>query len=299
MLSLKKYMERRAEQAERKRLREEKKKEKELQKIKEKKERRKKKLKRKNNRKYYAKVKRKREREREKIGEEKGFFRILITKNRKRIKSIGGLYQSKLKVLKAFYEAIEKNKEEIKFPVKFLTTNQSQTFEVTYEILLIKSEKEDENGDLKVVQFRNAEGKFVDNVITDSNKHVILDKHQWNFEESFHVYGYHPTKDRKNFDFILNEIVLKNLNTRDDMRSIQTYANKVIIKYYDDFDFVLCKTAQEANRLVVEIERNIPKKLKRFVLFLGEIGQSQVSYWLDKLVEKTGWTRHACRRVRL
>lgn len=298
MISLKRMLQRKAEQAERKRIREEKKKERELQKLKEKKERRKKKLKSKNNKKYYAKIKRKREKEREKMGEEIGHFRIILTKNRKKFKTLGR-YHSKIKALCAFNNAIENNQKEINFPIKYLTTNKSETYEVLYEILLIKSEKEDENGELKIVQFRNAEGKFVDNIITDSNKHVIVDKHVWNIEENFHVYGYHPTKDRKDFNFILNEMVLKDLNSKDDMRSILTYANKVIIKYYDDFDFILCKTTQDANRLVVELERKIPKKLKKYILFLGEISQNKVSYWIDRLVEKTGWSRQACRRVRL
>ena len=57
-----------------------------------------------------------------------------------------------------------------------------------------------------VARFRNEQGQFVDNVIVDKEQHVIIAKSEWLIEETFNVYGYHPVKDRKTYDFILNDI---------------------------------------------------------------------------------------------
>ena len=61
----------------------------------------------------------------------------------------------------------------------------------------------------QINSFRNKSGKFIPNIIIDDENYTIIAKHEWLVEETFNVYGYHPVKDRKTFDFVLNEMVLK------------------------------------------------------------------------------------------
>lgn len=292
MKSLKKLKE---EKAEREKLKAEKeaiKKEKERLKKEQKRKERKRKLKKKQNQRCYARRRAKQLQERNQKGDEHAYFTILITKNKKRISRVGASWW-KTDAYKIYNNAIEQNQSEVKFPINYLTTDTNDFNKTKWEIIMIKKVKPDEN---TIAQFKNENGKYVNNIISDKNEHIIVDKHEWLVEESFNVYGYHPIRDRKNFDFILNDIVLNDISSKDDIRSIITYNNKLIIKYIDDFDFVICKNKEEANRLYSTIEKHIPKEYKKMVLLLGEVPQNSSTKWLNMLVEKTGWTRETCLR---
>ncbi len=280
--------ERRKKKEEKEKIKEEKKKEKErLKKI-----AHKKRLKKAQNKRCYAKRRKKELEKRKEIGDEFAYFTILLTRNRKKIKRIGSA-RWKTDAFKIYNDAIETNQETVKYPLKIATTgSQNKSLPIIYEILIIKKVGEDEN---TISQFRNEDGKFVDNVIIDKNQHIIVAKNEWLVEETFNVYGYNPIRDRKTYDFILNEIILNNIISKDDIRSITTYNNKLFINYIGDFDFVVCKNDSEAQRLYKTLERDIPKEYNKYVLFLGEINKLQVPRLLDRMMEKTGWKRITCK----
>lgn len=251
-----------------------------------------KKLRQKQNKRYYSKKRKKILDKRNKIGDERAYFMVLLTKNRKRIKRIGASWW-KTDAYKIYNEALEQNRKDCPFPVKILLTDKNKTKPILYELLLIKNVKEDED---TIVQLRNNDGKFVDNVILDSKRHVIVAKAEWYIDETFNVYGYHPIRNRKNYNFILNEIVLNNIIDRHDIRTIMTYNNKLFIRYTDDFDFVLCKNKSEAHRLYSQLEKDIPKQYKKTILFMGDVARGRVPSLLDEMMEKTGWARETCKK---
>ena len=291
-----KSLDRMQKEAEERRLKKEekerKKKEREEEKLRLKKLAHKKKLKQKQNKRCYAKRRKAILAERHSNGDEKAYFTILLTKNRKRIKRIGAAWW-KTDAYKIFNEAVENNIRDVKYPVKYHNTSKNEINPVLYEIVMIKKVSGDED---KIAQFRNENGKFIDNVIIDKIEHVIVAKHEWLIEETFNVYGYHPLRDRKTYDFILNDIMLNNIESKDDIRSITTYKNKLFINYTDDFDFVICKNSREVQRLYTRLERDLPKQYKKYVLFLGEISKNRTYSIIDKMVEKTGWTRESCMK---
>lgn len=280
-------------EAEKKRIREEKKKEKErLKKIE-----RHKKSRQKSNKKYYAKIRAKQLAERKKEGDEKGSYLILLVKDKKRYDKLGE-YRWKNAAFKAYNEAIEENSK-ISFPVQTLVSEVGNaTKKVEYEIIIASLLKKDEENN--VTQFRNKEGKYVDTVVIDRTRHCIIAKHDWFIEETFYVYGYHPLRDRKTYPFILNNIVLNNINSKDDIRSITTHKNRLFINYINDFDFVVCKNCSETKRLYLTLQKDIPKQYKDYVLFLGEIVQkNSVSKLLDRIAEKTGWERKLLNKYKM
>lgn len=268
------------------------KKEKEAEKLKLKKEAHRKKLKSAANKRFYKKRRDKELKEREKIGDELAFYTIFITKDKKRIQRIGAA-RWKTDAYKLFNEAIEKNESEVKFPLKYITKTSDKAVVTKYEIVMMKKVKED---DEKITQFKNEDGKYVDNIIIDKDSHIIEAKHDWLIEETFHVYGYHPRRDRKTYDFILNEMILKEATMKNDIRSITTYKNKLFIDYIGDFDFVICKNSSEAQRLYTKLEHDIPKNFKKLVFFLGEINKNRISDTIARMMDKTGWKEAACRK---
>lgn len=298
MLSLKTLLERQKqkelEKEEKKRIREEKKKEK----LRLKKIEHKKKLRQKQNRRAYLKKRQVILDERKKKGDERAYFLVLLCKNRKRIKRIGASWW-KTDAYEIYNNAIEENEKTVKFPVKMLTSSNNNKRSdnkrnVKYEIIIVKNVSENDDTTTK---FRNDNGKFVDTTITDKPNHIIVAKHEWLVEESFNVYGYHPVKDRKTYDFILNEMVLKDFNDKRDTRRIITFQNKLIIQYIDDFDFVICKNPNECQRLYNQLEKDIKEQKNKYILFMGKLAKTLTTWMLNELENKTGWDRATCKKT--
>lgn len=294
---LEKLIRERREKEERKRQREEERKRKLEEKKKLKKIEHKKKLRKKQNRRAYLKRRKVELDNRKAIGDEYAYFLVLVTKNRKRIKRIGAAWW-KSDAYKIFNEAISKNQNDVSFPVNAITKkvdNTRRKNDLKYEILIVKKTKADEE---TVAQIRDDKtGRFVNNVIVDSTDHVIVDKHIWFVEEKFNVYGFHPKKDKKTYDFILNNFILNNPDKGDAMRRILVYNNKLIIQYIEDFDFVICRDKTQCQELYNKLYRDITKMKRKYIVFMGEVSTSASSKWLDRLVEKTGWSRQSCRRI--
>lgn len=283
--------EREARRAEKERL----KKEKEAEKLRLKKIEKKKKQKKGQNQRYYKKKRDKELAERKKMGDMRTYHLVLITKNYKRKKRIGASWWM-TDAYAIYNEAIEKNQQEVKFPAKIFETSvkrQKQSERSTanvYEIMILQRTPEGQT----VNQFKDESGKFVDNIIINNESYTILDKHEWLIEETFNVYGYHPSKDRKTFDFILNEMVMKDVE-RENIKRVFTFANKLIIQYDDDIDIVTCKTEDEAIRLHNALDKAVGKN--KYILFTGKLNRNMSTWILNKLEEKTGWTRESCKKI--
>lgn len=252
----------------------------------------KRKMKKKQNDRYRGKLRKEEEERRKKLGDEKAFYSIYIVQNRKRVKWVASAWW-RTDAYTKFNAAIEENRKSVQFPVETLTKHGNDSREnhkesVKYEIIIVKKVKEDEE---TIRQFRDDNGKFVDNVIVDKDFHVIVAKEEWLVEESFNVYGYHPIKDRKTFGFIYDEILTANLRPDGDPKRVRTMMNKLIIETFDDFDLVITKNANECQRLYNALMKKVESSKQKQIVFTGEIPQPMVSAMFDKIEEKTGWNR--------
>lgn len=277
-------------QAERKKRREEKAKlkaEKEKQKKEEKKKERAKKLKKKRNARAYIKRKKASDEFHKNMGDEKGTFSIYLMKDGKRIKFFG-FRKYKVAALQLYHQFLEDNKNEVQFPQRYVKHN-SKLKEHKYELILVK--KIDENKEDSMTLLRNEEGKFVENYLIDAPTHKILDKNEWFIEETFYVYGFDPQKERKNFSYIYNNIILRDPST---YSRIMVHNNKLIKHYDDDMDIIFCKSTDQAIELYDTIEKMIDKKKNPTLFFMGKISGTTSSWIIDEIQKKTGWTRTKC-----
>ena len=281
-------------EAERKARREEKariKKEKEEEKKRLKKIEHKKKLRKKQNQRAYKKRRQIELDKRKSMGDEYAYYSVYITKNRKKIRFVGTSWW-KTDAYKIYNEAIERNRAKTKFKKTVFTTTKNGktvTEDVKYEILLVKKTNGNEE---TVSSFKNDIGKYVDNVIADWDNHVIVDKNEWFVEEGFHIYGYHPYKEKKTYNFILNNLLLENEDCGDEMRRIMVYKNHLIIHYLDDFDFITCYDVNHCERLYDMLQSDITKLKKKYIVYMGRVVPELTSSWIDKFEEKTGWNRY-------
>lgn len=289
---LERWKREKAEKEAKKAAREAKRKEKEKEKLRLKRERHHKVVRRRQNRRYYKKVRAKQLKERAKNGDVYAFYMVLLMKNRQRIGKIGKAWW-KTEAYRLFNEAIAANREQVKYPVKICKSgNSGKTWSNEYEIIIVQRVTDDMFKD-NVTFIRDEHGKFVEHAIIDNDRYIILDKAEWYVDEKFNVYGYHPIKNRKTFKFILDNIVLKDLE-RDTSRRIFTYKNKLVVQYDSDFDFVTCKTQEEAERLYDTIQSETDGN--PYLLFTGRLSKDMSRWFVDEMMEKTGWTRATCTK---
>lgn len=277
-------------EAERKKRREEKariKAEKEKMKKEERKKARSKRLLKKRNARYYAKRKAAREEYHKSMGDEKGTFSIYLMKDGKRTKFFG-YRRYKVAALQLYHEILQKNNEAVQFPQKYVKSSKKIKKHV-YELVLVKKLGEDDTDNTTLL--RNKDGKFIENYLVDAPSHKILDKNEWLIEETFHVYGFDPIRERKNFDYIYNNIILKNTSI---YSRILVYNNKLIHHYDDDFDMVICKSPSQAVELYDMIEKMIDTKKIPTIFFMGKISGSMSTWILNEIEKKTGWPRSKC-----
>lgn len=282
--------------AERQKRREEKariKAEKEKAKLEERKKARSKRLLKKRNARKYAKRKKALDEYRKLMGDEKGTFSIYLMKNGKRVKFFGRK-RFKNAALELYHNLLKKNNENVSFK-QTVVKNYGKFVEHKYELVLVKKLSPEESNNVTLL--RDDNGKFIENYLVDAPTHKILDKNEWFIEETFNVYGFDPQKERKDFKFIYDNIILKNTNN---YSRLFVYRNKVIHFYddEDDFDMIRCKNSKQAIELYDTIEARIDKKKYPNIFFMGKLSSTTSVEWVILEIEKkTGWTRNKCKAL--
>lgn len=279
--------------AERQKRREEKariKAEKEKAKLEERKKARSKRLLKKRNARKYAKRKKALDEYRKLMGDEKGTFSIYLMKNGKRVKFFGRK-RFKNAAVELYHDLLNKNNENVTFK-QTVVKNYGKFVEHKYELVLVKKLSPEESNNVTLL--RNNDGKFIENYLVDAPTHKILDKNEWLIEETFNVYGFDPQKERKTFDYIYNNIILK---PQTKYSRIFIYNNKLFHYYDDDFDMIRCKDTKQAIELYDKIDSMVDKKKYPSIFFMGKLSGTSVEWILEKMQIKTGWTRNKCKAL--
>ena len=301
MFGLKKVLEMKAERLRKKEEKRRKKNAERMRKVRAKKkrqeERHKKTLRRRQNKRYYNKKKKARIKWHEQIGDVYSYYVVMLAKNNVLYKRIANK-NWRSAAYEVFNSMVEEN-DKIKFSVKYERSTKSELEEtgskekkVRYELVIVELVK-NPTEEYTTRQFRNEDGYFVDNVIENDERMAIIAKHPWKIEEKFYVYGY-DRKDKKDFDFVLNDVVMKDCDDKYLSRRVFTYGNKLVVQYDDNFDFVVCKNSDDAERLYDMIEESVDKRDKKYVFFNGVLASSLSGWMIDELVKKTGWPRSTC-----
>ena len=283
-------------EAERKKRREEKarlKAEKEKKKKEEKRRERKLKMRRRRYRINKAKEIKEREAYHNSIGDEQGRFTIYLMRNGKRlVNNTYGQNHYKVAALQKFHKLVEENNNSVQYPKTFSSTH-NKICEVKFELVLVQKIDEKDNN---VTLIRDENGKFIENYFTDTQGYKILEKSDWYVEETFAVYGFNPLTERKDFNYIFNNIVLKNSDIYTRLIVISKY---VIHHYDDDLDIIMCKNKQQAIDLYNKIEKVLDKKKYPNIFFMGKVESKRSSWLIDDMQKKTGWDRKKCYQSRV
>lgn len=276
--------ERKARKAERERIKQEKLKQLEKEKKERKRIARKKRLKSKQNKRAYAKRRKVELEQHAKEGDEYGYYMILLMKDKCKTKRLA-FRRWRNSIMSDFDNIINKNRDEVSFPKHFIkSTDGNSQIKTDYEIVIVELLK---NGEDNSTRLRNEHGKYIEHVIVDNKNYALIRKDAWWEEEYFSVYGYDPLTDKKPFKFIMENIVLKNVD-RENMRRIFVHKHRVFIQYDTDFDFISCRNNYDAKRLYDAMLKQCNNN--KYILFTGQLPKTQVSWLYKKMEEKTGWS---------
>lgn len=214
-------------------------------------------------------------------------FKIILCSSKKQKKYIGVFHNAE--EVEYAKSLLIKQNEEVEFPRKFVNNGRKSKhlYEVNDEYLILKKIRNTEL-ESNITRLRNEYGTFVEHKTTSKNW-AIYDKFPCVIEETFWVYGSNPKTDRKTFRWIYENLVLDYAEEKNDIVLIYLFGNKVIFKYEDDFNFVICKNKSDAIRMYNLLEERT-KRVKNVMLTgYATIKDSRGVQTRDMIAEKTGW----------
>lgn len=220
----------------------------------------------------------------------KNIFSIILASNGKQIKDLYNCASERL-VNKKFDELVEENKK-IRFPVRYI--NIGKLVEANYELYIIKRNDDD----TKQTKLKDENGKII-NFETNDENWIVYDRENYDKEESFWVYGYHPVFQRKDFSWIYDNLISNNVD-KFNIKQILVFRNKLLINTTFSLNMVMCKNESDCIRLYNELQKEITNNKIKYVHFNGDAYHSYMKkIWFDKIKTLTGWSETKIRRKNL
>jgi hypothetical protein len=113
------------------------------------------------------------------------------------------------------------------------------------------------------------------------------------------VYGYHPVFQRKDFNWIYENLVSNN-TSKTNLKQVLIYQNKLLISTTFELNMVLCKNMSDCIRLYNELEKEATNKKAKYVYFCGDVYHSLLrKSWFNRMKNLTNWNDLKLRRKSL
>lgn len=206
-------------------------------------------------------------------------YRVIIIKNGKYQKT---LHKSKRRetAFTNYWKLIDENQKVI-FPKKYLNTKKIKLVE--YKICVVKLT---EKGDV----FRTVRDDFgrtyVEKPIGDW---TILDSSTYQIEERFWVFGLDPKADRPTIKEVIRRLV-SGAYKKNMTKQVIVVNNKLLIYNEEQFDMVICKCKNDAQRLHHTLAKTASKQKIKSLLFMGTATPATANRLYDVIQENTGWS---------
>lgn len=211
-------------------------------------------------------------------------YRVVLVSN--------GLYKKTMYRCKtresAFIKFHEIKKENnVLFPQRFINTNSIRP--VKHKICITKPT---EQGDT----FRTLRDEFGKVYIEEPlGDWTILHSDDFEIEEKFWIYGLDSKAGRPTIKEIIKRLVT-GAYSKTMVKQIIIVHNKLIIYNENQFDMVLCKNKEDAQRLHHTLAKIAKKQKIKSLMFMGTASKVMISNMYDYIHEKTGWPYPKIRR---
>lgn len=205
---------------------------------------------------------------------------------------VNGLYKKTLHRCKSretsfinLYKIKEANK--VTYPKKWLNSRTIKP--VKYEICVVKPSEETDT----FRTLRNTLGQlYTEQPI---GEWTILHSLPYDVEETFNLYGY-DGDDRPNINVIVKRLVL-GAYSKKMVKQVIVVHNKVVIYNETQFDMVICKCKEDAQRLHHTLAKVVHKQKIKSIMFMGTATKATTGRIYDLIHEKTGWPYTKIRRT--
>lgn len=184
-----------------------------------------------------------------------------------------------------FHKIKEANK--VFYPQRFINTDGIKP--VRYQICITKITEPDDTFRI----LRDDLGKtYTEPPLGDW---TIIDSAPFEVEETFWLYSCHPRHERHTIHEIIKRLVT-GAYAKNMVKQVIVVYNKLIIYNEDQFDMVICKNLEEAQRLHHTLAKMARKQKIKSLMFMGTASKVMISNMYDLIHEKTKWPYTKIRR---
>jgi len=181
-----------------------------------------------------------------------------------------------------------KMENNVLFPKKHINDNQIKPVE--YSICVVK---DTEDGDtfrtVRDTMGRTSTEEPMFDIWT------IMDDAPYKIEETFWIFGFNPVTERKTVRDVV-KLVGKNSYSEKKSKQIIVVYNKLLIHNENQFDMIICKCKDDAQRLHHVLARAAKKNKMKSLVFMGTATDTTIPQYYDIIEEHTGWPRTKIRR---
>lgn len=180
-----------------------------------------------------------------------------------------------------------KDENIVMFPQKLINTKGIKP--VKYQICVTKPTEETDT-------FRTLRDDFGRTYIEPPlGDWTILHSDEYQIEETFWIYGFNPKKERPTIKEVVKRLVA-GAHAKKMVKQIIVVYNKLIIYNEDQFDMVLCKNMEDAQRLHHTLAKIAKKQKIKSLMFMGTASKANIGRMYDLIHDKTNWPYTKIRR---
>ena len=173
-----------------------------------------------------------------------------------------------------------KNNNKVLFPKKFL--NSVKIKPVKYEICVTKITEEND----VFRTLRDEYGKiYVEKPLGDW---TIVASDEWFVEETFTLYIGEDKKPKVTIVDIMKRLMV-GAYSKIKIKQVIVVHNKLIIHNEDQFDLVLCKNIEDAQRLHHVLAKSAKKQKIKTIMFMGTATSATIGKMYEMIHEELGW----------
>lgn len=125
---------------------------------------------------------------------------------------------------------------------------------------------------------------------------TILDSDDYQIEETFWIYGLDSKANRPNISEIVKRL-MTGAYAKNMVKQVIVVYNKLLIYNEDQFDMVICKNLEDAQRLHHTLGKIAKKQKLKSLLFMGTATKATKGKMYDLIHEKTNWKYKKIRRT--
>ena len=205
-------------------------------------------------------------------------FRVVLIKNGEYKKTLHRCRTRETSFLK--FRSLKEENKSVLFPKQ--NVNYNKINKVDYKICVVKDTEE---GD-KFRMLRDSYGKLYEEA--PLGDWTILHDSEYQIEETFWLFGKSPKNDRVTIHNII-KLLMSGVYKKQVTKQVIIVHNKLIIHNEEQFDMVICKCIDDAQRLHHMLAKVAKKNKINSLIFMGTATQATISRMYDLIKEKTGW----------